>query len=142
MKSKIKVGIVGGTGYTGVELLRLLVFHPQVQVLIITSRAQAGKSVADLFPNLRGHFDLRFTEPTLENLAQCDVVFFATPNGTAMQSVPELLNAAVSTRLQSGPQASKDGTREQTKSVPTPARGNQKNERRRVGTRKMLRTVR
>ena len=95
MKSKIKVGIVGGTGYTGVELLRLLVFHPQVQVLIITSRAQAGKSVADLFPNLRGHFDLTFTEPTLENLAQCEVVFFATPNGTAMQSVPELLSAGI-----------------------------------------------
>lgn len=91
----IKVGIVGGTGYTGVELLRLLVHHPQVQVQVITSRAEAGTSVAELFPNLRGHLDLVFTEPVLDNLVNCDIVFFATPNGTAMQTVPELLAAGV-----------------------------------------------
>jgi N-acetyl-gamma-glutamyl-phosphate reductase len=91
----IKVGIVGGTGYTGVELLRLLVHHPQIQIQAITSRASVGLPVADLFPNLRGHLDLTFTNPTLENLADCEVVFFATPNGTAMQSTPDLLKAGV-----------------------------------------------
>jgi N-acetyl-gamma-glutamyl-phosphate reductase len=94
-KTMIKVGIVGGTGYTGVELLRLLAQHPQVQVQMVTSRAKAGTPVADLFPNLRGHFDLAFTEPAQENFANCELVFFATPNGTAMQSVPDLLNAGV-----------------------------------------------
>jgi N-acetyl-gamma-glutamyl-phosphate reductase len=89
----IKVGIVGGTGYTGVELLRLLVHHPQVQVQAVTSRAEAGRAVADLFPNLRGHLDLTFTNPAQENLSDCDVVFFATPNGTAMQSAPDFLKA-------------------------------------------------
>ena len=91
----IKVGIVGGTGYTGVELLRLLVHHPQAHVQAVTSRAEIGKQVADFFPNLRGHLDLVFTDPMIENLAYCDVVFFATPNGTAMQSVPDLLKAGV-----------------------------------------------
>lgn len=89
----VKVGIVGGTGYTGVELLRLLAAHPAVRVTMITSRAEAGRAVVDLFPNLRGSFDLVFSEPDSEALAACDVVFFATPNGTAMQVVPELLAA-------------------------------------------------
>jgi N-acetyl-gamma-glutamyl-phosphate reductase len=88
----IKIGIVGGTGYTGVELLRLLVNHPQVQVQTVTSRTLAGTLVSDLFSNLRGRLDLVFTEPTQENFADCDIVFFATPNGTAMQSTPDLLN--------------------------------------------------
>lgn len=95
MKPIIKVGIVGGTGYTGVELLRLLIHHPQVQVQAVTSRAEAGKSVVDFFPNLRGFLELAFTEPASANLADCDVVFFATPNGTAMQTVPDLLDAGV-----------------------------------------------
>jgi N-acetyl-gamma-glutamyl-phosphate reductase len=89
----IKVGIVGGTGYTGVELLRLLAVHPEVELACITSRAEAGRPVADLFGNLRGHCDLVFSEPSEEQLAQCDLVFFATPNGTAMQMVPGLLAA-------------------------------------------------
>ncbi len=89
----VKVGIVGGTGYTGVELLRLLAAHPAVQVTMITSRSEAGRPVADLFPNLRGSFDLAFSEPDSDALAACDVVFFATPNGTAMQMVPELVAA-------------------------------------------------
>ncbi len=93
--NKIKVGIVGGTGYTGVELLRLLVNHPQVQIQATSSRTEAGRQVADLFPNLRGHIDLAFTEPTQANFPECDVVFFATPNGTAMQTVPNLLKAGV-----------------------------------------------
>lgn len=87
----MKVGIVGGTGYTGVELLRLLVTHPAVQVSVITSRSEAGTAVADLFSNLRGRVDLLFSEPHPDTLGSCDLVFFATPNGTAMKMVPELL---------------------------------------------------
>ena len=89
----VKVGIVGGTGYTGVELLRLLATHPQVEVKQITSRAEAGRQVSELYGNLRGHFDLAFSEPDPAALARCDLVFFATPNGTAMKMVPELLAA-------------------------------------------------
>lgn len=91
----IKVGIVGGTGYTGVELLRLLAQHPQVELKAITSRSEAGMPVSQMFPNLRGRVDLPFTEPTIENLGDCDVVFFATPNGVAMKQVPELLKKGI-----------------------------------------------
>jgi N-acetyl-gamma-glutamyl-phosphate reductase len=91
----IKVGIVGGTGYTGVELLRLLVNHPGVELRVITSRSDAGTPVADMFPNLRGHLDLCFSEPTLENLTQCDVVFYATPHGVAMKDAGALLEKGV-----------------------------------------------
>ena len=89
----IRVGIVGGTGYTGVELLRLLALHPEVEIGAITSRGEAGTPVAEMFPNLRGHVDLSFTEPDVAQLGACDLVFFATPNGTAMQMVPQLLDA-------------------------------------------------
>lgn len=89
----IKVGIVGGTGYTGVELLRLLATHPQVALQTITSRSEAGKPVSELYGSLRGHVDLRFSEPDQQVLADCDLVFFATPNGTAMKMVPQLLDA-------------------------------------------------
>jgi N-acetyl-gamma-glutamyl-phosphate reductase len=91
----IKVGIVGGTGYTGVELLRLLVNHPGVELRVITSRSDAGTPVADMFPNLRGHLDLRFSEPSVDNLAQCDVVFYATPHGVAMKDAGVLLERGV-----------------------------------------------
>ena len=91
----IRTGVVGGTGYTGVELLRLLAGHPEVELGVITSRSEAGRSVADLFPNLRGHLDLRFSQPDIERLCDCDVVFFATPNGTAMTMVPRLIEAGV-----------------------------------------------
>ncbi|MBP9216721.1 MAG: N-acetyl-gamma-glutamyl-phosphate reductase, partial [Agitococcus sp.] len=87
----IKVGIVGGTGYTGVELLRLLAQHPEVELKAVTSRTEAGMPVSQMYPNLRGRVDLPFSEPTLQNLGECDVVFFATPNGVAMKQVPELL---------------------------------------------------
>ncbi len=87
----IKVGIVGGTGYTGVELLRLLANHPEVSLEVITSRSEAGMAVSELFPNLRGHVDLTFSEPDPEVLARCDVVFFATPHTVAMALVPELI---------------------------------------------------
>jgi len=89
----VKVGIVGGTGYTGVELLRLLVAHKEVELSVITSRSEAGQAVSDLYPNLRGHVDIAFSEPELALLSECDVVFFATPNGTAMKMAPQLLDA-------------------------------------------------
>ena len=91
----IKVGIVGGTGYTGVELLRLLAQHPEVELSAITSRGDAGKAVADMFPSLRGRVDLQFVDPASADLQSCDVVFFATPNGIAMQQAPALLAADV-----------------------------------------------
>ncbi len=92
---KFKIGVVGGTGYTGVELLRLLVQHPNVELTAVTSRSEAGQPVASLYPNLRGRLDLPFSEPDLAQLAQCDLVFFATPNGVAMKMVPQLLDAGV-----------------------------------------------
>ena len=91
----VKVGIVGGTGYTGVELLRLLAQHPEVQLEAITSRKEAGMPVSDMFPNLRGRVDLKFVDPAGAPLKTCDVVFFATPNGIAMQETRELLDAGV-----------------------------------------------
>jgi N-acetyl-gamma-glutamyl-phosphate reductase len=91
----IKVGIVGGTGYTGVELLRLLALHPQVKLQVITSRADAGTPVSQMFPSLRGFVDLAFAHPDDAHLEQCDVVFFATPNGIAMQQTRALLEAGV-----------------------------------------------
>jgi N-acetyl-gamma-glutamyl-phosphate reductase len=87
----IKAAIVGGTGYTGVELLRLLAKHPQVEVTVITSRAEAGVKVADMYPNLRGHIDLAFTEPDVNVLGACDVVFFATPHGVAQNMMAALM---------------------------------------------------
>ena len=91
----IKVGIVGGTGYTGVELLRLLAMHPAVEIQAITSRSEEGMPVSDMFPNLRGHLDLVFTAPDMALLKKCDLVFFATPNGIAMTMARELLDAGV-----------------------------------------------
>jgi len=91
----IKVGIVGGTGYTGVELLRLLAVHPQVSLQVITSRADAGTMVSQIFPSLRGYVNLLFTHPDQGNLEKCDLVFFATPNGIAMQQARALLEAGV-----------------------------------------------
>jgi len=92
-RDMVRVGIVGGTGYTGVELLRLLAAHEDVEVAVITSRAECGRRLDDLFPNLRGHYDLVFSEPDVQVLAACDMVFFATPHNVAMNLVPELLAA-------------------------------------------------
>lgn len=89
----ISVGIVGGTGYTGVELLRLLLRHPNVKVNVLTSRTEAGRRVDDMFPSLRGHTDLCYSDLNIEELKQCDVVFFATPHGVAMQHAAELVAA-------------------------------------------------
>jgi N-acetyl-gamma-glutamyl-phosphate reductase len=87
----IRAGIVGGTGYTGVELLRLLALHPEVEIAAVTSRADAGKRVDEAYPNLRGWVDAAFVEPSAAALSGCDVAFFATPNGTAMRMASELL---------------------------------------------------
>jgi N-acetyl-gamma-glutamyl-phosphate reductase len=94
-RETIKIGIVGGTGYTGVELLRLLVQHPHAELKVITSRKEAGMPVADMFPNLRGRVALQFTEPSTRALSACDVVFFATPNGVAMNEARALYDAGV-----------------------------------------------
>ncbi|NND83401.1 MAG: N-acetyl-gamma-glutamyl-phosphate reductase [Gammaproteobacteria bacterium] len=93
--NKIKAGIIGGTGYTGVELLRLLLPHPNVDVSCITSRSEAGRAVSDLFPSLRGFTDLAFTEPQRGSFAECDVVFSATPNGIAMTHAQDLIDNGV-----------------------------------------------
>jgi N-acetyl-gamma-glutamyl-phosphate reductase len=91
----ITVGIIGGTGYTGVELLRLLTVHPEVRLQVITSRSEAGRAVSDLFPSLRRHVDIVFVEPQASSLQSCDVVLSAAPNGVAMGYAPELLKAGV-----------------------------------------------
>lgn len=91
----IKVGIVGGTGYTGVELLRLLARHGGVEITAITSRKEAGMPVAEMYPSLRGVYDLQFSDPADAPLTGCDVVFFATPNGVAMEQAQALVDAGV-----------------------------------------------
>jgi len=91
----IKAAIVGGTGYTGVELLRLLAQHPEVELVAITSRKDAGTRVDAMFPGLRGRVALAFTQPDKAALEHCDVVFFATPNGVAMGEARALLDAGV-----------------------------------------------
>lgn len=91
----IKVGIIGGTGYTGAELLRLLTGHPNVEIAAVTSRSNQGELVSDIYPNLRGIVDVPFVTPELNNLSGCDVVFFATPHGVAQSSVPSFLAAGI-----------------------------------------------
>jgi len=91
----VKIGIVGGTGYTGVELLRLLARHPQAKITAITSRKESGMPVSEMFPSLRRVIDLKFSTPDEADLRACDVVFFATPHGVAMNMGPELVRAGV-----------------------------------------------
>ena len=91
----IKVGIVGGTGYTGVELLRILAQHPEAELTMITSRKEAGTPVADMYPSLRGFVDLPFTDTATADLTSCDVVFYATPHGVAMADAPRMVRAGV-----------------------------------------------
>jgi N-acetyl-gamma-glutamyl-phosphate reductase len=91
----IKIGIVGGTGYTGIELLRILARHPESQLVAITSRKEAGTPVAEVFPSLRGIVDLAFSDPASADLRKCDAVFFATPNAVAMGEAKGLLEAGV-----------------------------------------------
>lgn len=94
----LQAAIVGGTGYTGVELIRLLSVHPKVSIKWLTSRSEAGKPVTEIFPSLSGFTDLIYSdlgEGTVEALSKCDVVFFATPHGVAMQQAQALVNNGV-----------------------------------------------
>ena len=91
----INIGIVGATGYTGVELLRLLAQHPNANIVAVTSRQESGLPVADMFPNLRGHINISFQSPDEAKLEECDVVFFATPHGVAMSEAKNLLKHGV-----------------------------------------------
>ena len=91
----VKIGIVGGTGYTGVELLRMLTLHPSAKVTTITSRKDAGTRLDAMFPSLRGRCDLAFSDTATADLTQCDVVFYATPHGVAMADAPKLVAAGV-----------------------------------------------
>lgn len=91
--NRIRIGIVGASGYTGVELLRLLLGHPHVDIAVVTSRTEAGKAVGEVFPHLHGMLDITFVEPDPDALAGCDLVFFTTPNATAMHWVPSLLDS-------------------------------------------------
>lgn len=91
----IKTGIVGGTGYTGVELLRILALHSGVEVKVVCSRTDAGKQVGEVYPHLHHLYDLAFTTPSIKSLMTCDLVFFATPNGIAMTMTKELLDQGV-----------------------------------------------
>ena len=94
-EKSVKVGIVGGTGYTGVELLRMLTLHPSAKVTMITSRKEAGMRLDAMFPSLRGRCDLVFSDTATADLTQCDVVFYATPHGVAMADAPKLTAAGV-----------------------------------------------
>jgi N-acetyl-gamma-glutamyl-phosphate reductase len=91
----LKVGIVGGTGYTGIELLRILARHPHSEIAVITSRKEAGVPVSSLFPSLRGAVELEFSNPEKAELGRCDVVFFATPNTVAMGQAGALVDRGV-----------------------------------------------
>lgn len=93
----IKVGIVGATGYTGSELLRLLVVHPEVEIVVVTSRTEKGQAVSEMFPHVRGYLDLAFTDPTVDELSICDVVFFATPHGVAQSMMREFIDSGLKT---------------------------------------------
>jgi len=90
-----KIGIIGGTGYTGVELIRLLARHAEAELTVITSRGEAGRLVSEIFPSLRGVCELAFTKPDSKSFSDCDVVFSATPNGIAMSMARELLDAGI-----------------------------------------------
>ena len=94
-RKTIRAGVIGATGYTGAELLRLLVSHPHVELHAITSRTDVGVRVADMFPWLRGKSDLRYVLPNSALVQECDVVFFATPNGTAMTQAPDLVRHGI-----------------------------------------------
>src|SRR5206468_4127004 len=91
-REAMKVAIVGGSGYTGGELLRLLLRHPKVEVGQVTSDSMAGKAVSRAHPNLRKVTDLVFTPPA--DLDPCDLLFLAMPHGRSMERMPEFLARA------------------------------------------------
>ena len=89
------VAIIGGSGYTGYELLRLLAAHPAVEVTAITSRAESGRAVSDIYPSLRGHYSLKFSDPNEISFQEYDLIFFATPHGVAQSCMTDALKSGV-----------------------------------------------
>jgi len=89
MNSKIKFGIFGGSGYGGSELLRILLFHPNVELIFVTANEHAGKPVAEVHRNLTGLTDLKFSVAS-DTSPDIDCAFFALPHGQAMELVPNL----------------------------------------------------
>lgn len=91
-EENVRVGIIGGSGYVGGELLRLLLPHPQVEVTTVVSRKNAGEYVFNVHPNLRGATKLKFLPLDFSGIAKnCDLVFMATPHGSSVNLVPKLL---------------------------------------------------
>jgi N-acetyl-gamma-glutamyl-phosphate/LysW-gamma-L-alpha-aminoadipyl-6-phosphate reductase len=92
----LKIGIIGGTGYVGGELLRLLLLHPQAEVTMVTSRQSAGEYVFNVHPNLRGLTQLKFVLQDMNELQKnCNLIFTATPHGGSVNLVPKLLEAGL-----------------------------------------------
>jgi N-acetyl-gamma-glutamyl-phosphate reductase len=90
------IGIIGGSGYTGGELLRLLACHPEANVIAVTSRSKKGQKISDTHTHLRKIYDIEFEDLTAEDVAsRSDIVFTAVPHGTAMSIVPELLDSGI-----------------------------------------------
>ncbi len=86
---KTKVGIIGATGYTGVELLRLLLHHPEVEVTALTSQKYAGVPIGQVFPSLTKHLQLKCEELSVEEISKkTDFIYTAVPHKTAMETVP------------------------------------------------------
>jgi len=91
----IEIGIVGGSGYTGSELLRLLCFHPEVEVKTVTSRKHEGKEIWKLHSFLKGFYNLKFVNPELKYFDGCKAVFLAVPHGEAMKFAPKFLEVGI-----------------------------------------------
>ncbi len=91
----MKVGVIGASGYTGSELLRILATHPHAEVVAASSRRFEGKEIWRVHRFLKGFYDLKFCSPELRNFEDCDIVFTAVPHGEAMNYVPQLLDAGV-----------------------------------------------
>ena len=92
----MKVGVIGGSGYVGGELIRLLLPHPEVELTTVTSRANAGEFIFTVHPNLRAATQLKFTPPNMSQIADnCDLVFAAMPHGKSLELVPKLLETGV-----------------------------------------------
>jgi len=88
----INAGIIGGAGYTGLELVRLLLMHPEVEISVVTSRRYRGKKVSDVNPHLFPFIELEYEDVDTEEIAdRSDIVFVAVPHGSAMDYVPELM---------------------------------------------------
>src|SRR3989304_8081252 len=92
----MRIGIIGGTGYVGGELLRILLLHPQVEVTMVTSRLSVGEYIFNAHPNLRGLIQLKFLPMDIAELQKnCDIVFTAPPHGGSQNLVPKLLEAGL-----------------------------------------------